>query len=150
MRFAIAAVPALMVSASLGAQTATDLSTATPVTGAWTYSATPDGSEAVFSNASFPQLWVHCTHATRRVSIAKSATAATPFINVWTSSVTRNVASSFNPGTGRLTIELAPFDPLLDAISSSRGRIGFTVGNQPTLVVPAWAEAVHVIEDCRA
>jgi hypothetical protein len=150
MRFAIAAVPALMVSASLGAQTATDLSTATPVAGSWTYSATPDGSEAVFSNALFPQLWVHCTRATRRVSIAKSATAAAPLINVWTSSVTRNVASSFNPATGRLTIELAPFDPLLDAISSSRGRIGFTVGNQPTLVVPAWAEAVHVIEDCRA
>jgi hypothetical protein len=84
------------------------------------------------------------------VSIAKSSTAAAPFINVWTSSVTRNVASSFNPATGRLTIELAPFDPLLDAISSSRGRIGFTVANQPTLVVPAWAEAVHVIEDCRA
>jgi hypothetical protein len=150
MRLAIAAVPALMVSASLGAQAAADLSTATPVAGSWTYSATPDGSEAVFSNASFPQLWVHCTRATRRVSIAKSATAAAPFINVWTSSVTRNVASSFNPATGRLTMELAPFDPLLDAISSSRGRIGFSVGNQPTLVVPAWAEAVHVVEDCRA
>jgi hypothetical protein len=150
MRFAIAAVSALIASASLGAQAATDLSTATPVAGSWTYSATPDGSEAVFSNTSFPQLWVHCTRATRRVSIAKSSTAAAPFINVWTSSVTRNVASSFNPATGRLTIELAPFDPLLDAISSSRGRIGFTVGNQPTLVVPAWAEAVHVIEDCRA
>ena len=150
MRFAIAAVLALTGASSISAQARSDLSTATPVSGAWTYSATSDGSEAVFSNAAFPQLWVHCTRATRRVSIAKSATAAAPFINVWTSSLTQSLASSFNPSTGRLTIELAPFDPLLDAISSSRGRIGFTVGTQPALVVPAGAEATHVIEDCRA
>jgi hypothetical protein len=150
MRLGIAAAFALACAASVGAQTATDLSTATPVAGSWTYAATPDGSEAVFSNATSPQLWVHCTRATRRVSFAKPATAAAPFINVWTSSLTQNVASGFNPATGRLTIELAPFDPLLDAISSSRGRIALTVGTQPALVVPAWAEAVHVIEDCRA
>jgi hypothetical protein len=64
--------------------------------------------------------------------------------------MTKDVPSSFNPATGRLSIEFANYDPLLDAISSSRGRIGFTVGTEPPLVVPAWAEAAHVIEDCRA
>jgi len=150
MRFAVAAALALLVGSSLRAQPATDLGTATPVAGTWTYAATTDGSEAVFSNASAPQLWVHCTRSTRRVSIAKPASSAAPLINVWTSSLARDVAASFNPATGRLTIELAPFDPLLDAISASRGRIAFTVGTQPALVVPAWAEAAHVIEDCRA
>nr|NUR37724.1 hypothetical protein [Sphingomonas sp.] len=127
-----------------------DLGTATPVAGKWTYSATADGSEASFVNASAaPQLWLHCARATRRVSIAKSATAAAPVLNVWTSSLTQSVASSFNPGTGRLTIDLAAADPLLDAISTSRGRIAFSVAGQPPLVLPAWAEAARVIEDCR-
>jgi hypothetical protein len=151
MRFSIAAALALTAISSLSAQTSPDLSTATPIAGNWTYAPTPDGSEASFTNAAaIPQLWVHCTRATRRVSIAKSATAAAPLLNVWTSSLTRSVATSFNPATGRLTIDLAANDPLLDALSSSRGRIGFSVAGQPALVIPIWAEAVRVIEDCRA
>jgi hypothetical protein len=150
MRRSIAAALALIAASSSAAQTTIDLSTATPVAGTWTYAATSDGSEAVFSNATSAQLWVHCTKETRRVSIAKAATAAAPFLSVWTSSMTKDVPSSFNPATGRLSIEFANYDPLLDAISSSRGRIGFTVGTEPPLVVPAWAEAAHVIEDCRA
>ena len=148
MRLLIAAALALTAASSLHAQ---DLSTSTPIAGNWTYAATADGSEAVFANVTgSPQLWVHCTRATRRVSIAKPATGAAPFLNVWTSSLTRSVASSFNPATARLTINFAAADPLLDAIVSSRGRIGFTVTGQPSLVVPAWAEAARVIEDCRA
>ena len=154
MRIWIAAALALLRASTLGAQAvpaSTDLATATPIAGNWSYAATADGSEAVFSNASsFPQLWVHCARATRRVSIAKPATGAAPFLNVWTSSLTQSVAASFDPTTGRLSIELAAFDSLLDAITSSRGRVGFSIANQPALVVPPWAEAARVIEDCRA
>jgi hypothetical protein len=154
MRIWIAAALALLSASWLGAQTisaSTDLATATPISGNWSYATTADGSEAAFSNASsFPQLWVHCTRSTRRVTIAKPATAAAPFLDVWTSSLTQSVAASFNPATGRLSIELGAFDPLLDAITSSRGRVGFSVANQPALVVPPWAEAARVIEDCRA
>ena len=148
MRLPFAAAVALAAASSLHAQ---DLSTATPIAGNWAYAATADGSEAAFANATgSPQLWVHCTRATRRVSIAKPATGAAPLLNVWTSSLTRSAPASFNPATGRLTIDLAAADPLLDAIVSSRGRIGLTVAGQPSLVVPAWAEAARVIEDCRA
>ena len=63
--------------------------------------------------------------------------------------MTRAVPSSFNPATRRLTIDFGAYDALLDAIASSRGRIAFTVGAQPSLVVPPWAEASRVIEDCR-
>jgi hypothetical protein len=147
MHFRIGAAFALLAASSLHAQ---DLSTATPIGGAWTYAPAIDGSEAVFANAAgSPQLWLHCTRATRRVSIAKPATAAAPFLNIWTSSLSRNVAASFNPATARLTIDLGAYDPLLDAIATSRGRIGFTVGTQPALIVPPWAEAARVIEDCR-
>ena len=148
MKLRIAAAVGLLIPSHLGAQ---DLGTATPIAGSWTYAPAADGSEAVFTNATgTPQLWVHCTRSNRRVSISKSAAAAAPSVSVWTSSLAKSVASSFAPALGRLTIDLANFDPLLDAIASSRGRVGYTVGTQPPLVVPSWAEPARVIEDCRA
>ena len=149
MRLPLTAALALAVPSPLVAQVA-DLSTATPINGSWTYAAIAGGSQATFADASGnPQLWVQCTRATRRLSIAKAATAAAPLLNVWTSSLTRSVPASFNPTTKRLTIDLGAYDQLLDAIVSSRGRVGFTVGTQPPLVVPPWAEPARVIEDCR-
>lgn len=161
MRLVIVAAFALVPSSLLSGQaspqsTATetasqDLSNATPIAGSWAYSATADGSEATFSNPQgFAQLLVHCTRATRRVTIAKLAGAPAAFLSVWSSSLTKSVPSSFNPATGRLTTDFAPYDPLLDAIASSRGRIGVTIAGQMPLVVPAWAETARVIEDCRA
>ena len=159
MRFVIAAALALVQATSLSGQASPtpattanqDLSYATPIAGSWAYSATADGSEATFSNPQgLVQLVVHCARATRRVTIAKLAGAESPFLSVWSSSLTKSVPSSFNPATGRVTIDFAPYDPLLDAIASSRGRIGVTIAGQAPLVVPAWAETARVIEDCRA
>ncbi|HEX8839561.1 MAG TPA: hypothetical protein VF750_03725 [Sphingomicrobium sp.] len=150
MHYRIAAAFALIASSSLGAEPVTDLSTAIPLAGSWSYIPTSDGSEARFADASAnPQLILHCTRATRRVSLAKPAAAAAPSINVWTSSQTRSIASSFNPATGRLSADLQPYDALLDAMLSSRGRVGVSVGTQPALVVPPWPELARVVEDCR-
>ena len=148
MRLSIAAALALAAASSLHAQ---DFSTATPIAGSWSYAPAADGSEAIFANSSgAPQLWVHCTRANRRVSIAKPSSTAAPFLSVWTSSQTRSVASAFNPATGRLTVVLGGYDPLLDAITASRGRVAISVGTQPALVVPPWPEIARVVEDCRA
>jgi hypothetical protein len=145
---------ALAASSSLSAQTVTssvpDYTTAVAVGGNWTYAATADGSQATFIGATNqPQVTLHCTRATRRVSIAKPATAAAPFLTIWTSSDTRSAPASFNPATNRLTADFAAFDRLLDAIAFSRGRIAFAVGSGPALVVPPWSEISRVIEDCR-
>ena len=154
MRLSIAAAFALLLATSLCAQSAPamrDLSTFTPIAGSWSYTELADGSEAVFTNVSnYPQLWVHCTRATRRVSIARAAAGPAAVMNVWTSSATRAVPSGFSPATGRLTIDLGNYDPLLDAIATSRGRLGFAIGSGPALVVPAWPEVARVVEDCRA
>src|SRR5438477_6217697 len=109
MRVPIAAAFALIVASSLEAQTAApapapaaaqDLSTATPVAGSWVYAQTAAGSEASFVNATaLPQLTIRCTRATRRVTVARPASGAAPFLNVWTSGQTRNLAASFNPAT---------------------------------------------------
>lgn len=151
MQIRMGAAFALIASSSLSAQAIADLGTSVPILGSWTYSATGDGSEASFADSSgVAQIVVHCARATRHVSIAKPASGAAPFVNVWTSSLERSEAASFNPATGRLTIDLSAADPLLDALANSRGRLGFIVGNEPALVIPAWAEAARVIEDCRA
>jgi hypothetical protein len=150
MKLKIAAALALTAASSLHAQAIPDLSTATVLPGNWSFAFGAGGSDATFTDsAGNQQLWMHCTRVTRRLSIAKRATGAAPFLQVWTDSMQRSVPASYNPATGRLTIDVAAQDPLLDAIASSRGRMGFTIPNQPALVVPAWPEAARAIEDCR-
>jgi hypothetical protein len=152
MRLAIVAAFALTAASSLHAQASMpDLTTATQVAGSWTYATTADGSEATFGTSSaLPQLTIHCTKATRRVAIWRPASAAAPFLNVWTSTQSRQLAASFNPLTNRITADLAAYDSLLDAMVFSRGRFGVAVSSAPALVVPAWAETARVVEDCRA
>jgi hypothetical protein len=45
--------------------------------------------------------------------------------------------------------QLPVSDPLLDQMAFSRGRFLVTIEGGPSLVVPAWPEVGHVIEDCR-
>jgi len=154
MRLFVAAAFAALPASSLTAQTAappvsTDYTYAIPLAGNWTYGAT--GGDVTFLNSSaMPQLTLRCDRTTRRVSISKPASVAVPFLSVWTSSATRNVPASFNPATQRVTIELSSYDPLLDALAFSRGRIAVYVAGSPALVLPAWPEVARVIEDCRA
>ena len=159
MRLSIAAAFALITASSLHAQSAVpDFSTATPIAGNWTYAATTDGSEATFINPSaLPQLTIRCVRATQRVTIAKPATAAAPFMYVWTSSAVRSVPASFNPLTNRISIDVTSNDPLLDALAFSRGRIGVIVAQSAgaaaqsvQLIVPSRPEIARVVEDCRS
>jgi hypothetical protein len=150
MRLVIAAALALTAASSLHAQTAADYGTATPVDGKWSYSTVTAGSEATFANtAAQPQLTIGCSRATRQVIIAKPAAAAAPLLSVWTSAQTRNLPATFNPATGRLSASVSAYDPFLDAIVFSRGRIAVSVSGQAALIVPAWTELARVVEDCR-
>ncbi len=147
---ALALLPASSLSAQMTAPVA-DLTTAMPIAGTWIYASASDGSEATFRDASArPQLIVHCTGAARQVTIAKPATGAAPFLLLWTTSLSRSLPASFNPTTARLSATVGAYDPILDALAFSLGRVGVTVSGQPALVVPAWAEVARVIEDCRA
>ena len=150
-RFA-AVLAALAIAAPLAAQSASsDLTAATPLGGRWSWTPTTGGSEAAFvDSAGRAQLWLHCVRASRIVTIGRPAGAAAPFLNIWTSSATRNVPASFNPATGRSTASLSAYDSLLDALALSRGRIGVAVGTLPPLVAPAWPEITGLVEDCRS
>jgi hypothetical protein len=154
MKFLLAAALA-QAAASPPAPTTTpaappDFTYAIPIVGSWTITTAPDGSAATFVNASaMPQLTIRCSRATRRVSIAKPGSVAVPFLYVWTSTMSRSVPASFDPATARQTIQVPAYDPLLDALAFSRGRIAVYIADKPALVVPAWPEVARVIEDCR-
>lgn len=152
MILAIAA--ALALTADLtpgvpGAPIASDLTYAVPIVGSWTYAATPGGSEATFSDsAGHPQLTLRCTRATRRVAIQKTSGAASPSLWVWTSSQSKILPATYD-ASARVNAELAAWDPLLDALASSRGRIGVSSSGLAALVAPPWGEVGRVVEDCR-
>lgn len=157
MRMTIAAalagamLPTIPVSAQTAPPGIADYSNAAVANGSWSHAITPGGSEAQFrSAAGQPQIILACLHQSRQVTIARPASGAAPFLQVWTSSMARNLPASFNPATGRLTATIAFQDPVLDAMAMSRGRIAVGIAGQPATVAPAWGEISRVVEDCRA
>lgn len=153
MHFAIAAALALAVDATpnvAGTPLQSNLEYEMPAAGSWTYAATTDGSEATFaSEAGATQMTIRCTRSTRRIALVKAASAASPTMWVWTSSQQKNLPATYDAATGRVSADVGAYDPLLDAIASSRGRIGFSTSGVAALVVPPWADVGRVIEDCR-
>ena len=154
MALAIAAAFALAAAQTPrtdGTPVESNLEYAKPVAGSWIYSATADGSEATFENSTGrPQLTIRCTRSTRRVAILKNVATASPSIWVWTSSQTRSLPASYDAASARVVAELGAYDPFLDAMAASRGRIGFSTSGLAALVIPPWADVARVIEDCRA
>ena len=153
MRFLFAAALALVAAPSFAVQsvpTKSNLTYDMPIVGTWNYAATADGSAATFVDASSrPQLMIRCTRVSRQVTIAKPASTAAPFMWVWTSSVVKNIPATYDAATAQVSATLTVFDPLLDAMASSRGRIGFSTSGLAALVVPPWGDVGRVIEDCR-
>ncbi|HEX3423498.1 MAG TPA: hypothetical protein VHS33_08890 [Sphingomicrobium sp.] len=145
--FALTADPTPAVS---GTPLRSNLEYAEPIVGNWIYGSTNDGSEATFNDSSGqPQLTIRCTRSTRRVAILKAAAAASPSLWVWTSSEKMSLPATYDSSASRVSADLGAYDPLLDAIASSRGRIGFSSSGLEALVVPPWADIARVIEDCR-
>jgi len=133
-----------------GVAPAVDFTTTAVARGSWAYQAVPGGSEARFVDASgTARLVLHCTKATRRVSISHTSSVPAASLFVWTSSASRNLQARFEPNAMRVTAELPAHDPLLDAIAFSRGRLAVTMAGGLPLVTPAWPEAARTIEDCR-
>lgn len=132
-------------------QPAYDYGIANPVAGRWTYGPTTTGSVASFAGSDGRrQLALTCVRSTRRISIARAAAGAAPFLMVWTSAQSRNVPAGFNPATGLLSADFSAGDKLLDSLAFSRGRIAIGPSNAPALVAPAWPDIIRVIEDCRS
>ena len=139
-----------MAAQTVAPPPARDFSTAPVAAGSWTYKAMPGGSEARFiDTGGTARLMIRCTKMSRQVNISHTSAISAPSIFVWTSSASRNVPARFEANAMRVTADLSAFDPLLDAIAFSRGRVAVVMAGGSPLVVPAWPEAARTIEDCR-
>ncbi len=108
--------------------------------GDWRYAS--DGS-ARFGPGATAWLTLRCEGGSILLDRAGSATSTT----VRTTALTRAVPLTPSPNGG--VARLAASDPLFDAIGFSRGRFVVESAGAPPLVVPAWAEVLRVVEDCR-
>jgi hypothetical protein len=110
--------------------------------GDWRY----EGTRASFGGSTGPLLTLNCDRVARRMMIGVAAAGAGA-ITIRTTSTSRSfpVAASVPPPETALPAS----DPLLDAIGFSRGRFVVERPGAPPLVVPAYAEILRVVEDCR-
>jgi hypothetical protein len=115
-----------------------------PITpGTWSYRSENNGSVASFGQAgAAPVLTLRCNRSANQVVLARAGSAAAS-LTVRTSTLTRAL-----PAPGGVA-PLGARDPLLDAIGFSRGRFVVEAPPLGPAVVPAWAEILRVVEDCR-
>lgn len=71
-----------------------------------------------------------------------------PAVEIRTTSTSRSVAATPAAGGG-VEARIGARDPILDAMGFSRGRFAVVVPPATRLVVPAWAEVLRLVEDCR-
>ncbi len=122
-----------------------------PVTpGSWVYRQDARGSIALFGQiGEDAELTLRCDKARGRIYLSRRGEGSGA-LTIRTSSSLRSVAAQPTGATpAYLAIELAPRDPLLDAIGFSRGRFVVEGAGLPPLVIPAWGEILRVVEDCR-
>jgi hypothetical protein len=118
--------------------------------GTWNYRQDSRGSIALFGTAGQDaELTLRCDRTRSRIYLSRRGEGAGP-LTIRTSSATRVVnAMPTGAAPAYLAVEFAVRDPLLDAIGYSRGRLAVEGAGLPPLAVPAWAELLRVVEDCR-
>lgn len=120
--------------------------------GNWVYRQDARGSIALFglpgADADFT---IRCDRIAGQIYLSrKGAAPGNAPATFRTSSSLRTLAMQPTGATpAYMALTLFPRDPLLDAIGYSRGRFVVEQATLPTLVIPAWAEALRVSEDCR-
>jgi hypothetical protein len=133
------AVALMAVAAPAAAQLATvtfEYGKSLPLAvGQWSYVATATGGEARFGG----HLLLRCDKPTRTMTVSR------PNLPVASLTIVTDMQTRALPPNGRLSA----FDPLLDAMSFSRGRFLIAGGSAGPLAVPSWPEAARAIEDCR-
>ncbi|WP_298400403.1 hypothetical protein [Sphingobium sp.] len=121
---------------------------ATP--GNWSYRAEAAGSAAFYGpTAADARLTLRCDRASRRISLIRAGGGQTGIIVRTSYGATSWPATPSAGATPQIVAVRAASDPVLDQIAYSRGKIAVETVGAETLIIPAWAEAARVIEDCR-
>ncbi len=113
--------------------------------GTWRYAPDTRGGRASFGSGT-PVLTLICDRAGGTVRVMRAGVAATA-MTVRTSTSERTLAAQTVPGGVEAVLPAS--DRLLDAMGFSRGRFVVETPGAPALVVPAWAEVLRVVEECR-
>jgi hypothetical protein len=118
--------------------------------GTWSYRQDARGSIALFGRAGADaEVTLRCDRGRARLYLSRRGEGAGP-LTIRTSSLTKAVTALPTGATpAYLAAEFETRDPLLDAVGYSRGRFVIEGGGLPPLTVPAWAEMLRVVEDCR-
>lgn len=114
--------------------------------GTWRYAGDPRGSRATFGAGGAPLLTLVCDAGANVIRMTRAGVAAGT-LTVRTSTTARTLQTQVV--VGGVEAVLPARDPLLDAMGFSRGRFVVEGGGGASLVVPAWAEVLRVVEDCR-
>jgi hypothetical protein len=124
-----------------------------PITpGDWVYRADERGSIGYFGETGKNAIvTLRCDKARGRMYLSRAGALIEPQITVRTSSASKTLpAASAGGNPPFVAAELMPLDPILDAITYSRGRISIEAGGHMNIAIPVWAEIGRIIEDCRA
>lgn len=122
-----------------------------PITpGTWTYRQDARGSIALFGRpGSEADLTLRCDKGRGRMYLSRLSNG-TGAITVRASTTLKTLNTQPSGGTpAYLVAELAPRDPIIDAVGHSRGRFMVEGAGGKELLVPAWPEILRVAEDCR-
>ena len=129
---------------------ATDFSYSPVTPGSWIYRAVNGGSETSFVDGTgTTRMVIACGKVSRLVTLSRISTAPASALSFWTSSARRDLTARFDQPSGRVIAQVGSMDPLLDALTFSRGRFATMIAGSPALVLPADPEIAHVVEDCR-
>ena len=118
--------------------------------GTWTYRRDARGSLALFGQpGNDADVTLRCDSAARLLYLSRRGEVAAA-MTIRTTALTRALPTQATGGApAYVAATLAPGDALLDAIGFSRGRFIIEEAGAQPLVVPAWAEVLRTIEDCR-
>jgi hypothetical protein len=119
--------------------------------GNWVYKQDGRGSVALYGlPGAEAELILRCDNGRSRVVLSRRGQGVAS-LTVRTTSTLRQLAVQPMPNgtTPWLAADLGARDSILDAMGFSRGRFLVQGNGLPTLVVPAYAEILRVVEDCR-
>lgn len=120
--------------------------------GDWTYRREARGSLALFgppgANAT---VTLRCDTGLRRIYLSREGSGSGGRMVIRSSSSMKELVASPSGATpAYLATEIAPNDPILDAMALSRGRIAIEADGTQPIAIPSWAEITRIVEDCRA
>jgi len=119
--------------------------------GSWRYNSHEGGTSAYFiATTGAGGFVMTCNARSRRVELWREGDSRARVMTIRTETAARTLPVT--PVEDTLpyhAADVAPGDPLLDAMALSKGRFAVEVEGEAPLYLPSWAEVSRVIEDCR-